>query len=183
MDFRVLGPLQVLHGSVSLPLGGAKQRALLACLLLRANRVVSSETLIDVLWGEDAPETAMHTLHVYVSQLRKVLREARSPGGAGLVTEGRGYMLRIDADDIDLDRFERMVAAGRQALEDGKEMDAAATFREALGLWRGQPLSDLPYEGFPRQEIRSSRSSISRPPRIGSRLTFVSVVTPNSSAS
>lgn len=153
MEFRVLGPLEVVDDEGPLVLQAGKQRALLACLLLRANRVVSSETLIDVLWGEDAPETAMHTLHVYVSQLRKVLRQARSPHHAGLVTEGRGYMLRIDPDDIDLDRFERIAAAGRQALEEGEDADAAARFGEALGLWRGQPLSDLPYEGFPRQEI------------------------------
>ena len=153
MEFRVLGPLEVVDDEGPLALQAGKQRALLACLLLRANRVVSSETLIDVLWGEDAPETAMHTLHVYVSQLRKVLRQARSPHHAGLVTEGRGYMLRTDPDDIDLDRFERIAAAGRQALEEGEDADAAARFGEALGLWRGQPLSDLPYEGFPRQEI------------------------------
>jgi DNA-binding SARP family transcriptional activator len=90
MEFRVLGPLEVVDDEGPLALQAGKQRALLACLLLRANRVVSSETLIDVLWGEDAPETAMHTLHVYVSQLRKVLRQARSPHHAGLVTEGRG---------------------------------------------------------------------------------------------
>src|SRR4249919_887894 len=153
MEFRVLGPLEVVDDEGPLPLQGGKQRALLACLLLRANQVVSSETLIDVLWGDNAPETATHTLHVYVSQLRKVLRQARSPHQAGLVTEGRGYMLEVDPDDIDLDRFERIAAAGREALEEGHDADAATRFAQALGLWRGQPLSDLPYEGFPRQEI------------------------------
>lgn len=153
MDFRVLGPLEVLHGNVSLSLGGAKQRALLAYLVLRANRVVPTESLIDVLWGEDAPETAMHTLHVYVSQLRKVLRGAGSAEGAELATKGRGYVLRVDEDTVDLARFERMLAAGREALAGGREVEAASTLREALGLWRGPPLSDLPYEVFPRQEI------------------------------
>ncbi len=153
MEFRVLGPLEVLDGDVSLSLGGAKQRALLAYLVVRANRVVSTESLIDVLWGEDSPETATHTLHVYVSQLRKVLRESGSSDGAELATEGRGYVLRVEEDDIDLDRFERMVAAGREALAEGEDAEAASRLRQALGLWRGSPLSDLPYEGFPRQEI------------------------------
>jgi YVTN family beta-propeller protein len=153
MEFRVLGPLEVLDGDVSLSLGGAKQRALLAYLVVRANMVVSSESLIDVLWGEDAPETATHTLHVYVSQLRKVLREAGSSDGAELATEGRGYVLRVNEDDIDLDRFERMVAAGREALAEGEDAEAASQLRQALGLWRGPPLSDFPYEGFPWQEI------------------------------
>ena len=153
MDFRVLGPLEVLHGDVILSLGGAKQRALLAYLVLRANKVVPVETLLEVLWGEDVPDTAMHTLHVYVSQLRKVLREAGSVEGAELATEGRGYVLRVKEDAVDLDRFERMVAAGRDALAGGKEAEAASTLREALELWRGPPLSDLAYEGFPRPEI------------------------------
>ena len=153
MEFRVLGPLEVLDGDVRLSVGGGKQRALLAYLVVRANRVVSTESLIDVLWGEGAPETATHTLHVYVSQLRKVLRGARSSDGAELVTEGRGYVLRVDEDAVDLDRFERIVAAGRTDLAEGKDAEAATRLREALGLWRGPPLSDLPYEGFPRQEI------------------------------
>lgn len=153
MDLRVLGPLEVLHGNVNLSLGGAKQRALFAYLVLRANRVVSAENLIDVLWGEDVPETAMHTLHVYISQLRKVLRGAGSAKGPELATAGRGYVLRVDEDTVDLARFERMVAAGREALAGGREVEAASILSEALGLWRGPPLSDLPYEGFPRQEI------------------------------
>jgi YVTN family beta-propeller protein len=153
MDLRVLGPLEVLHGNVNLSLGGAKQRALFAYLVLRANRVVSAENLIDVLWGEDVPETAMHTLHVYISQLRKVLRGAGSAEGPELATEGRGYVLRVDEGMVDLARFERMVAVGREALGGGREVEAASALREALGLWRGPPLSDLPYEGFPRQEI------------------------------
>jgi DNA-binding SARP family transcriptional activator/DNA-binding beta-propeller fold protein YncE len=153
MEFRVLGPLEVLDGGVGLSLGGAKQRALLAYLLLHANRIVSTENLIDALWGERAPETATHTLHVYVSQLRKVFREAGSPGSVELATEARGYVLRIDPEDLDLDRFERLTAGARKELEQGEFGDAADQLRKALDLWRGPPLSDLPYEGFPRQEI------------------------------
>ena len=129
---------------------GSNERCSL--LSLRANRVVSSETPIDVLWGEDAPETAMHTLHVYVSQLRKVLRQVEISPIMPVATEGRRYMFRIDPDDIDLDRCERIAAAGRQALEEGEDADAAARLGEALGLWCGQPLSDSRDEGrFPRE--------------------------------
>ncbi|HYZ46683.1 MAG TPA: winged helix-turn-helix domain-containing protein, partial [Actinomycetota bacterium] len=83
MDFRILGPLEVVQEGRSLPLGAAKQRALLAILVLHANQVVSVDRLIDLLWGEDPPETAPNTLQVYVSGLRKVLEPARSRGAPG----------------------------------------------------------------------------------------------------
>src|SRR5262249_57363756 len=101
MEYRVLGPLEVLAGEGPLPLGGAKQRALLALLLLDANRVVSRERLIDALWGDDPPETAVTTIQVYVSRLRKLL-----PAGT-LLTQGRGYVLEVETDAIDLLRCER----------------------------------------------------------------------------
>src|SRR5438045_7244672 len=104
MEFRVLGPLEVRDGDGSLPLAGAKQRALLALLLLHANRVVSRDRLIDQLWGDEPPETAVTTVQVYVSRLRKLL-----PPGT-LVTRPPGYILAADPETVDLLRFERMLA-------------------------------------------------------------------------
>src|SRR3954468_5170450 len=106
IEYRVLGPLEVREGDRPLPLGGAKQRALLALLLLNANRVVSRERLIDDLWGDDPPETAITTLQVYVSRLRKLL------GSNALVTRPPGYLLAADTESIDLERFERLLAMG-----------------------------------------------------------------------
>src|SRR5580765_8328171 len=102
MRYRVLGPLEVRDGETLLPLAGAKQRALLALLLLHANRVVSRDRLIDELWRDDPPETAVQSVQVYVSRLRKLL-----PGDA-LLTQAPGYLLEIDPDTLDLHRFERL---------------------------------------------------------------------------
>ena len=110
MEYRVLGPLEVLDTGAPLPLGGVKQRALLALLILNANHVVPRERLIEELWGDQAPETAVKSVQVYVSQLRKLL-----PDGS-LVTRAPGYMLEVEAEAVDLIRFERLVREGRSAL-------------------------------------------------------------------
>src|SRR6266536_6433739 len=107
MEFRVLGPLEVRDGDRSLPLAGAKQRGLLALLLLNANRVVSRDRLIDELWGDEPPETAVTIVQVYVSRLRKLLPPAT------LVTRSPGYLLSADPETIDLLRFERLVDDAR----------------------------------------------------------------------
>src|SRR5262249_58903536 len=99
MEFRVLGPLEVSDGGRLLQLGGAKQRSLLALLLLDANRVVSVERLLDALWGEQQPASGAKTVHVYVSQLRKALADDR------LVTQPPGYLLRLDPAELDETRF------------------------------------------------------------------------------
>src|SRR5881397_741188 len=104
MEYRVLGPLEALGSAGPLPLGGAKQRAVLALLLLNANRVVSRERLIDELWGDDPPETAVASVQVYVSRLRKLL------GSETLVTRPPGYVLLAEPESVDLQRFERLVA-------------------------------------------------------------------------
>lgn len=154
MEFRLLGPIEVVIDGRSLPLGGAKQRALLSVLVMNANRVVSTDQLIDALWGERAPEGAPHTLQVYVSQLRKSLRVAGSPQPETvLVTQGRGYVLRVEPDSIDLHRFERLAGEGRRTLAAGEPVRAAETLREALALWRGPTLVDLAYEAFAQPEI------------------------------
>ena len=126
MEYRVLGPLEVRADDAPLPLGGEKQRALLALLLLNANHVVSRERLIDALWGDDLPETAVQTLQVYVSRLRKLL-----PPGT-LVTRPPGYMLEAAPETIDLQRFERLAANARNAHPER----ASRVLREALELDR-----------------------------------------------
>src|SRR5438128_12676694 len=110
MDYRVLGPLEVRDGEESLPLASAKQRALLALLLLNANRVVSRDRLIDGLWGDQPPETAVQSLQVYVSRLRKLL-----PPGT-LLTRPPGYVFEVELEDVAVQRFERRLTAGRGAL-------------------------------------------------------------------
>jgi len=152
MEFRILGPIEVVEDGERLPLGGAKQRALLALLVLNADRVVASDRLIDALWGEAAPDGATHTLQVYVSQLRKALRmPASTASGDVLVTEGRGYVLHTR--EVDLYRFEETVESGRRALADGSPDEAARLLRQALDLWRGPTLADLALEHFAQPEI------------------------------
>jgi DNA-binding SARP family transcriptional activator len=133
MEFRVLGPLEVIDDGEPVPLGGAKQRALLAVLLLHANTVVSRDRLIDELWGTSPPETAQTALQVHISQLRKRL------GREVISTRARGYAINVERRELDLDRFEELVSAasGRSP------HDAATALREALALWRGAPLADL----------------------------------------
>jgi DNA-binding SARP family transcriptional activator len=139
MEFRILGPLDVRDNGRTVTLGGPKQRALLAVLLVNANRPVSVDRLVDALWGEHPPPTAAATVHVYVSQLRKLLGRER------LVTRRPGYALQVAPEEIDLARFERLVIRARRA-EDPAER--AGLLREALALWRGEPLGDIAYEPF-----------------------------------
>jgi len=126
-----------------LPLGGAKQRSLLAILLLRAGEVVSVDRLIDELWGEAPPEDAPTALHQHVSRLRKLLEPH-----AVLVTRSPGYVVELGEGELDLHAFERFVAEGRRSLEAGDSAAAATVLRRALALWRGRPLADLEYERF-----------------------------------
>ena len=144
MEFRVLGPLEVADGDSLVPLAGA-QRALLALLLLSANEVVSSDRLIEELWGDRSPESGRTALQVRVSQLRKALGE----WGGLVVTRAPGYVLRVDAEQLDLVRFERLVAEAEGA-DPGV---AASKLREGLSLWRGSPLADLGFESFAQPAI------------------------------
>ena len=138
MDYRVLGPVEVLDGAGKpLKLGGRKPRALLARLLVDANRTVSVDRLVDDLWGEDVPESAVKMVHIHVSALRKAL-----PAGT-LQTRPPGYALKIDPDALDLVRFERLQTEGRHALDEGDAETAAARLRAALALWRGPALAEF----------------------------------------
>lgn len=152
MEFRVLGPLEVAHDGERLPLGSVKHRALLAVLLLSPNHVVSTDQLIDRLWGERPPRGAAASVHVYVSHLRRALSCGPVDGGQLLVTRRPGYLIQVDPGQLDSVRFERLVATGRRSLEEGSTEVAAGTLGEALALWRGDALADLAAEEFARPE-------------------------------
>jgi DNA-binding SARP family transcriptional activator len=155
VEVRVLGPLEIRENDEPLALGGIKQRALLAILALHANEVVSTDRLIDELWGAKAPQTAAKSLQVHVSQLRKVLEPNRRRGEAGevLLTQSPGYLLRLDSEQLDMERFKRLSEEGREALAKGDAESAGAKLGEALTLWRGAPLADLTYASFAQSEI------------------------------
>jgi DNA-binding SARP family transcriptional activator len=155
VQFRVLGPLEVLDHDQPLALGSAKQRALLAILLLKANEVVSSDRLIDELWGAEPPRTAAKSLHVFVSRLRKVVESGRATGEPArvLVTRSPGYLLRVEPEQLDLERFQRLTREGREAMGDGDPDEAAAKLNAALALWRGEPLADLAHASFAQGEV------------------------------
>jgi DNA-binding SARP family transcriptional activator len=155
MEFRILGPLEVVEEGRPVELGGARQRAVLAILLTRANQVVSRDRLIDELFGEEPREAASNLVHVYVSRLRKALepgRERRS-GGSRIVTRPPGYLIRLEADELDLSRFEQLTGSARQALGAGDAAAAAASLGEALSLWRGPALADFAFDEFARNEV------------------------------
>jgi predicted ATPase/DNA-binding SARP family transcriptional activator len=133
VEFRILGPLEVLDGGTAPDLGGQQQRVLLVALLLDANRPVSAHRLVDVLWGDNPPATAAKALQVRVSHLRKLVGRQR------LVTRGGGYELRVEPDELDLARFERLWAEGRR--------------HEALAQWRSSPLPELVYHPYVSAEI------------------------------
>lgn len=144
MEIRLLGPLEVAADARVLELGGGRQRALLVVLALRPNQVVSTDSLIDALWGDAAPPTALKALQGLVSQLRRALAPL---GGEVIATRSPGYVLDVDPDTIDAHRFERLATLGRQEVESDPR-SAAETLREALGLWRGEALAEFAYEPF-----------------------------------
>ena len=157
MDYRILGRLEVHDDGRDVGLGGEKSRALLAILLLHRNEVVSADRLMDELWGESPPVSALRTLQAYVSRLRRALSDGnggRSGSNGGvLLTEGHGYLLRVTSGELDLDRFSEMAERGRDALAAGNPREAAERLHEALELWRGPPLADFAYEGFAQAAI------------------------------
>jgi DNA-binding SARP family transcriptional activator/ABC-type oligopeptide transport system substrate-binding subunit/streptogramin lyase len=152
VEFRLLGPLEVWDDGRALELGGQKRRALLALLLLHANEVVSSDRLIEELWGEEPPQAAATALHGHVSRLRKLLGGADGGAGQPLITRPPGYVLQLEPDQLDLHRFERFREEARAARSKGDLAGASGKLRDALALWRGPPLADLAYERFAQVE-------------------------------
>lgn len=147
MEFRILGPLEVWDEGREVSVGGRKPRALLAGLLLRPNEIVPADRLIDELWGEDSPEDAAAALRVIVSRLRKALPEDV------LTTRAPGYLIRVEPDELDLHRYERLVDEGRSLLARGLPTDASERLHDALSLWRGPALADFAYESFAQAAI------------------------------
>jgi len=155
VEFRVLGPLEVLQGDRLVRVGGARQRSLLAVLLIRANELVSSDRLIDELWGARPPSEAANALQAAVSRLRRALGADHANGrlSARVVTRSPGYVFEVDADLIDARRFERLAREGREALAHTDAARAAARLADALALWRGESFADFVYEPFAQSEI------------------------------
>jgi DNA-binding SARP family transcriptional activator len=151
LEFRILGPLQVLDEGRPLPLGGAKQRSTLAMLLLGRNRVVARDRLIEGLWGASPPPTAGSTLDTYLSRLRRLL--PGDGGAARLVTQPPGYRLRVEAGELDLERFETLLDRAQTAYACGDARTTARDLRDALALFRGTPLEDLVHAPFAQTEI------------------------------
>jgi DNA-binding SARP family transcriptional activator len=146
VEFRILGPLEVWHDGRPLRIGGAKERAVLVLLLLHANETVSADRLIDEVWSDDLPATAKKSLHVRVAGLRRALGEGK------VLTRGGGYAISLSADELDLNRFERLLSEGRDALA-AEPAAAARKLREALTLWRGPALADFVYDSFAQAAI------------------------------
>ena len=157
MEYRILGPVEAHDDGQPLPLGGPKQRALLAMLLLQANRPVSRDRLIEGLWGEQAPPSAAHSLDGYVSRLRRTL-------GAGRIERRPpGYVLHVEPDELDLHRFESLVEDARKAASAGRVDQATGRFAEALRVWRGQALADIvfePFAGFEAERLEERRLAV-----------------------
>ena len=149
MDFRILGPLEVWHEGRQVAVAGARQRELLAVLLLHAGEAVSTDRLMDHLWGERQPAAGTTALRVRVSQLRKAL----GAGGDALVTRPPGYALVVDPDRYDLRRFERGLDEAERALRAGDAEAAREAAEAALALWRGAPLVDFAYAPFAQPAI------------------------------
>jgi YVTN family beta-propeller protein len=148
VEFAILGPIEVRRDGGALELGGPKQRSLLACLLLHANQVVPRDVLIEALWGETPPAGASRSLDSHVSRLRGLL------GADRVARRAPGYALAVEAGELDLDRFEHLVAEGRAHIAANEPDAAAETLRAALSLWRGPALSDLLYEPVGRDAER-----------------------------
>jgi DNA-binding SARP family transcriptional activator len=142
MDFRVLGPVELHAEGKPVDIGPPRQRAVLAALSVDVGRPVLPGTMIDRVWGEEPPDGVRHGLHVYVARIRRVLRQADASTGACLVRRSGGYVLDVDPDRVDMHRFAGLV---QQSRDPGRtDLDRVTLLRQAMQLWRGTPLADLP---------------------------------------
>jgi DNA-binding SARP family transcriptional activator len=143
-QFLVLGPMEIHDGQRIRTLRAHKPRVLLALLLMRANTVVSTDTLISEIWGDRPPRTALKALRVYVSQLRQILADFSGPGSRPIiVTRDPGYRLELKPDALDQRQFERLCELGRAARDVGDLRGALRLYRDASSLWRGPALADV----------------------------------------
>jgi len=158
VEFRVLGPVEVVRGGQVFAAGGARARAVLAMLLLNANRVVSAGRLAGEVWPDLEPDRAAANLQVRLTELRRALRTAGEAGR--LVTRPPGYIFRVAVGELDVSRFEQLAAAGRAALAGGDAAGAARLLDDSLALWRGPALADLgdlPFAGTERARLEGAR--------------------------
>ncbi len=142
MEVRLFGELEAVQDGIAVPVRGTKQRALLALLALHRGEPVSADRLIEVLWGDGQAANPANALQAQIGQLRRVF------GPAAIVTTEAGYALTIDSGDVDVIRFEQLVAKGRRLSEEGEAALASAALAAALGLRRGEPLAEFAYAGF-----------------------------------
>ncbi|MFE2274769.1 BTAD domain-containing putative transcriptional regulator, partial [Streptomyces lavendulae] len=140
---RVLGPMAARHDGRDLPLGPPRRRALFALLLVRLGRVVPTEVLVEELWGGEPPRQAVATLQSHVSHLRRALRPAAAAAPLSVRHRAQGYVLDVDPEQVDVCRFERLVAEGRQLLERQDPAGARDRLARALRLWRGSPYAEF----------------------------------------
>ena len=151
MEFRILGPLEVVEGDRQIQLGGRKPRALLAMLILRRRQIVAVDDLIEAVWGDEAPKTADHSVQVYVSELRKALD---TPDTSTIVVRrDPGYALELRKPPLTCTVSKISAQRGRAALDEEDSARASALLAEALGVWRGTALADFTYDDFARGEI------------------------------
>ncbi|MEU3098805.1 AfsR/SARP family transcriptional regulator [Streptomyces sp. NPDC006967] len=165
MKIRVLGPLSADVNGMSIVPTAGKPRQILALLALYPGRVMPVPTLMEEIWGTELPQSALTTLQTYILQLRRRLGTAMGPGAPGtakdvLATRHGGYLLQIPGDAVDVHAYERLVIEGQQAFEDGEDERAARTYRDALNLWQGPALVDVPVG--PVLEIEAMRLEESR---------------------
>jgi DNA-binding SARP family transcriptional activator/pimeloyl-ACP methyl ester carboxylesterase len=147
---RLLGPVEVTCDGRLVTIGGSRARTLLAVLAIRAGRVVDTSALTEAVWGDHAPRTAAHALHVHASTVRRALGSR----GHWLQSRPPGYVLALEPDALDIDRFEHAARDGRAELASGRPDAAVARLSDALAFWRGSPLADVPWERFADAEVR-----------------------------
>lgn len=148
MEFRILGPLEVMAASEPVRLGGRTERVVLAALVVDANQVVSADRLVDILWGEQIPRTGLKTLRSHLSRIRGRLK----PWGQPIDTVDDGYVLRTDTKEVDARWFERLLAEARALRDRGDHPASVCLLEEALDLWRGRALHGLEDYDFARFE-------------------------------
>ena len=159
MQFRVLGSLEVVAAEGTIELPGAKERAVLAYLLAHLGRSVSTDEIVDAVWGERAPASATRSLHARVSRLRRLLEPGRAAASQSVIQrDGVGYRLAVSTDDVDAERFARLVMEAR----DLAPRESLAKAEEALELWRGEPYGPFQQLEFAQAENRRLMSSSSR---------------------
>jgi SARP family transcriptional regulator, regulator of embCAB operon len=145
MEYQILGPIRILEDGNETFLNARKVQTLLAVLLIRSGQIVSVDQLMNEIWHQSPPRCANASLHVYVSQLRKVISRAGSRDR--LLTRSPGYLLRLDRDELDVNEFERRMNRGRKLLKLDRFEEADRELTAALAVWRGRALGELPGDG------------------------------------